>query len=794
VVARALAAAVAASLLLAASASAGGSAPWQAAGDARLALSDAQAALVLGDAAAARHDLAVARSAIEAVLAGHGQALRTAREALAFADSAADRADEPSFATARSTLWTTILATSYFEATRAAAAGDTASARSWLLVREFRPPTRFSRAAADATVALDELGAGAITPKAAAAAVRRDLLDTYDARLRTSLTELRQADELGFGTTRAEMGGLALGYWTILAPVYRAQHGRSAERALTRSFAAVAAAASSGSLATPALARIERALAGFRAAPLSGDELARRAGQLERFLRLVPIEYGRGVKDGRVTLDFEIQEAVTFRDGAASAFHDIESTLVARDAVATRRLDSALDDLGTALADAARGDAVAAPDDVRATTESALAVVAALYPAAWKEAAKTADFDVITATLDRLQAAAATGDWKQAESARLEAYGVFELGPEQRLRGLGPSLFQEVEGYFWYGAKGQDGLVQLIKRRGTAAEIAATRAALDDALVRAEERIGSGPQSEFAVVTNSAIIVFREGLEAVLILAALMASLVGRQRHFRRPIFIGVGLALIASAVTWVVAQTVLTSLAAYGEKLEAIVSLVAIGMLLLILNWFYHRVYWQENLQTLHKRKRRVLAGAGLSLAAAQIVGLVLLGFSSVYREGFETVLFLQAMTLEAGALTVLEGVALGLVGVIAVFVLVIALERRLPHKKMLMATGLLITWVLVVMVGTTIQTLQKVGWIGVTPIEGLELPYWAGLWLGIFPTWQGVLAQGAALVFVLGSYFAAEQVRKRRRARLIPVTPTVASEPDVSYEAASLETSLSR
>ena len=141
-----------------------------------------------------------------------------------------------------------------------------------------------------------------------------------------------------------------------------------------------------------------------------------------------------------------------------------------------------------------------------------------------------------------------------------------------------------------------------------------------------------------------------------------MASLVGSQRRLPRPMIGGVVLALVASAFTWVVAQTVLTSFAGYGEKLEAIVSLVAIGVLLLILNWFYHRVYWQENLQGLHQRKRRVLAGAGLSLVAAQVVGLVLLGFSSVYREGFETVLFLQAMTLEAGALTVLQGVALGL------------------------------------------------------------------------------------------------------------------------------------
>ncbi len=150
-------------------------------------------------------------------------------------------------------------------------------------------------------------------------------------------------------------------------------------------------------------------------------------------------------------------------------------------------------------------------------------------------------------------------------------------------------------------------------------------------------------------------------------------------------------------------------------------------------------------------------------------MAGLVALGFTSVYREGFETVLFLQALTLEAGPWVVLQGVALGFVAVLAVFGLVIALERKLPHKKMLIATGLMITWVLVVLVGQTVQTLQKVGWVPVTPIEGVELPYWAGLWLGLYPTWQGLLAQAAALAFVLGSYVAAETVRGRRRARIM-------------------------
>ena len=511
------------------------------------------------------------------------------------------------------------------------------------------------------------------------------------------------------------------------------------------------------------------ALEGFRAAPLSEAEMLRRAGQVERFLQLVPIEYGRGVRDGKVAVDFEIQEAITFRDGAEAAYADIAPVLLARNRAGARSVQATMVRLGRDLDLASRGSSVADPAAVEARTDKALAVLDRIYPKSWRDAAKTADFDVIAATLDRLQAAAAEGDWGTAESARLEAYGIFELGPEQRLRGLAPELFQETEGLFWYGAKGNDGLVQLIKRKATAEELATTRLALDDALRRSEERIGVGPQSSTSVIVNSAIIVFREGLEAVLILAALLASLVGPQRSFRRPLLIGAGLALVASIATWVVAQTFLTSLGRYGERLEAIVSLVAIAVLLLILNWFYHRVYWQENLQDLHRRKRRILAGAGLSLVAAQVVGLVLLGFSSVYREGFETVLFLQALTLEAGALTVLQGVAIGLAATLAVFFLVIGLERRLPHKKMLIATGVLITWVLVVMVGSTVQTLQKVGWIGVTPIEGLELPYWAGLWLGTYPTWQGLLAQAAALVFVLGSYFTAEHVRARKRKRIL-------------------------
>ena len=292
-----------------------------------------------------------------------------------------------------------------------------------------------------------------------------------------------------------------------------------------------------------------------------------------------------------------------------------------------------------------------------------------------------------------------------------------------------------------------------------------TRVGLDAALADSEAAVGAGPTSRAAVVTNTAIIVFREGLEAVLILAALTAGLVGSRRRLRRPLLFGALGALVASVATFVVAQTVLSSLVRYGEKLEAVVSLVAIAVLLLILNWFFHRVYWSDHLAGLHGRKKRILNGAGLSVAAAQIVGLAMLGFTAVYREGFETVLFLQALALEAGAASVAEGVLLGMLAVAAVGVLTIALQRKLPHKRMLEFTGLLILGVLVIMAGKTVQVCQVVGWLPVHPIGDLRLPYWAGLWFGVFPTWEGIAAQLGAVLFVVGSYFGAEWVRARNR-----------------------------
>ena len=151
---------------------------------------------------------------------------------------------------------------------------------------------------------------------------------------------------------------------------------------------------------------------------------------------------------------------------------------------------------------------------------------------------------------------------------------------------------------------------------------------------------------------------------------------------------------------------------------------------------------------------------------SVGQWLGLALLGFTSIYREGFETVLFLQALVLEAGTTVVLSGVALGLGGTLLVGFIVFALQAKLPHKKMLIVTGVMIGVVLVIMVGQTARTMQGTGWLPITPLDW-EIPSSLGLWLGVFPSVETLLAQVAAIVFVIGSYALATELKVRRPQR---------------------------
>jgi high-affinity iron transporter len=139
---------------------------------------------------------------------------------------------------------------------------------------------------------------------------------------------------------------------------------------------------------------------------------------------------------------------------------------------------------------------------------------------------------------------------------------------------------------------------------------------------------------------------------------------------------------------------------------------------------------------------------------------GLILLGFASVYREGFEVVLFLQTLRLQVGSLIVLFGVLIGLFFTVIVGVLTFVAHRRLPYKKMLVFTGIMLGVVFLVMVGEQAQEMQLAHWLPTTQLNW-PIPGWMGLWFSVIPTVETLVAQAIAAVLVIGSYFLARYVQ---------------------------------
>jgi high-affinity iron transporter len=282
-----------------------------------------------------------------------------------------------------------------------------------------------------------------------------------------------------------------------------------------------------------------------------------------------------------------------------------------------------------------------------------------------------------------------------------------------------------------------------------------------------------------AAAFNSGLLVFREGLESVLVLAAITAGLRGANRGLRRPIGVGVAIGLAATVATWFLAVWLIGSVSARALDVQAATGLVAIIVLLVVTNWFFHRIYWTGWIGHHNKTKKRLLASAS---PRAVTQGLIVLGFASVYREGFEIVLFLQNMRVSYGTSVILPGIAIASVLVAAVAAITFLNHRRLPYKRMLMTTGVMLGVVLVVMVGEQVQEMQQAGWFGATPL-GVAFPGWLGTWFATFPNVEGVAAQGAAAVFVLGSYFVAGELRVRRPQRRGEVPATVLThEPDAA------------
>jgi high-affinity iron transporter len=288
--------------------------------------------------------------------------------------------------------------------------------------------------------------------------------------------------------------------------------------------------------------------------------------------------------------------------------------------------------------------------------------------------------------------------------------------------------------------------------------------------------------SRTSAVIDSAVLVFREGLETILVLAAITASFLGSNRAYRKPVAIGGGLALLAAVGTWFAAVWLIGMFGDGGLTVQAATGIPAIIVLLIVMNWFFHKMYWTGWISHHHKRRRTLLGSAGETSMRATLLGLGLLGFTSVYREGFEIVVFLQGLRVTFGSSVVLEGVVLGLLFTGAVGVITFVLHERLPYKRLLIITGVLLLAVLWVMVGEEVNEMQLAGWIGTTSISWMQVPGWAGTWFSIFPNVETWAAQFVAVVLVVGSYLAAQYLRVWRPRRRGHQPARIAEQPPSS------------
>ena len=263
------------------------------------------------------------------------------------------------------------------------------------------------------------------------------------------------------------------------------------------------------------------------------------------------------------------------------------------------------------------------------------------------------------------------------------------------------------------------------------------------------------------------VLVFREGLECILVLAAITASMTGAKQAHRRPVAAGAAIAFGATLITWMIAIRIVSSLSDNmpALDLQAATGLLAVIVLLVIMNWFFHKIYWGGWIRAHNRRRKSLLDDASSAEISRRSLqwGLILLGFTSLYREGFEVVLFLQSYYLRLGGGVVLKGALLGLTLSAMVAVLTFVLQQRLPYRKMLITTGVLLGLVLLVMVGEQAQEMQLAHWISRTEISWLAnlIPPWAGMWFAVFPTYETITAQLFAALLVVGSYYAARSWR---------------------------------
>jgi len=272
--------------------------------------------------------------------------------------------------------------------------------------------------------------------------------------------------------------------------------------------------------------------------------------------------------------------------------------------------------------------------------------------------------------------------------------------------------------------------------------------------------------SHFGMVMSAGVLVFREGLEAILVLATVTAGMArSSNKDYLKAVPIGAVAAFAATLATWFIVVAIISDVSAPELKIQAATGMLAIVVLLVVMNWFFHKIYWTGWISGLNERRKDLMESAN-DAAGKTFMGLALLGFAAIYREGFEIVLFLQNLRLRAGNMVILEGAAIGLGLTLMVAALSFAGHKKLPYKKMLIVTGVLLGVVLLVMVGEQAQEMQQAGWLPSHPLN-INIPDWAGVWFSVFPDTITLVAQVIAGALVVGSYLWASYGPKLMKPR---------------------------
>ena len=346
-------------------------------------------------------------------------------------------------------------------------------------------------------------------------------------------------------------------------------------------------------------------------------------------------------------------------------------------------------------------------------------------------AAKTADATPIATSRELLKQAAATyvaGDAAEGQRLALSAYlDGFELA-ESALSAVDPALKTQIE-------ERMMALRSTMKNAAPASEIESQAQAADALLAQAQERMGSRKLSGMGAAFAAFIILVREGLEAILVVAALAAFLVKTGQRAGLPyLHAGWAGALVLGLATWWVSEHFFTIGGMQRELTEGLAALIAAAVMFSVGFWLHNRAQaaqWQKFLQTSVKQ----------ALSKGTLWGLAGLSFIAVYRECFETVLFYQALWAQTDAAAQSAAVG-GFIAAAALLVLlawgIMKYSLRLPLREFFAATGVLLFVLAVIFAGKGIVALQEAGVISVLPVMAPRIEL-----LGIYPNAQSLAVQ---------------------------------------------------